>query len=120
MADRVQFIEHRGKRVLLLDFSHCGRDEMMNVLSDAQATIAEEPHNSVLVMADFTDATVDKAVATRIKEALVLDRPYVRRSYWVGTEHLPKVYYENFKIFSQRDFPTFKTREEALDWLVTE
>jgi len=28
------------------------------------------------------------------------------------------VFYENFKTFSQREIPTFKTREEAMDWLV--
>ena len=30
------------------------------------------------------------------------------------------VFYEAFKRFSKREFPTFKTREEALDWLVGE
>ena len=55
-----------------------------------------------------------------MKEVLTLDRPYVKRSAWVGTESVPHVYYENFKTFSQRDFPTFKTREEAMDWLVGE
>ena len=57
-------------------------------------------------------------MATRIKKVLVLDRPYVKRSAWVGTESLPHVFYENFKSFSQREFPIFKTREEAMDWLV--
>jgi hypothetical protein len=28
------------------------------------------------------------------------------------------VFVEHFKNFSQRDFPAFKTREEAMDWLV--
>jgi hypothetical protein len=28
------------------------------------------------------------------------------------------VFHEHLKTFSQRDLPTFKTREEALDWLV--
>ena len=51
---------------------------------------------------------------------LVLDRPYVKKSAWVGTENLPHVFYENFKSFSQRELPTFKTREEGLDWLVRE
>jgi hypothetical protein len=58
-------------------------------------------------------------VATRIKEVLVHDRPYVRKSAWVGTENLPRVFYEHFKTFSQRDFPTFQTRDEALEWLVS-
>ena len=55
-----------------------------------------------------------------MKEVLTLDRPYVKRSAWVGTESLPHVFHENFKSFSQRDFPTFTTREEAMDWLVEE
>jgi hypothetical protein len=33
---------------------------------------------------------------------------------------LPHVFYEHLKNFSQRDLPTFKTKEEALDWLVKE
>ena len=63
---------------------------------------------------------IDKKVATRAKEVLVLDRPYVKKSAWVGTESLPQVFYEHFKSFSQRELPTFKTREEAMDWLVEE
>jgi hypothetical protein len=55
-----------------------------------------------------------------VQEVLVLDRPYVKRSAWVGTESLPKVFYEHFKSFSQRELPAFKTREEAMDWLVEE
>ena len=74
----------------------------------------------LLVLTDFTGAEIDKKVATRIKEVLVLDRPYVKRSAWVGTESLPQVFYEHFKNFSQRELPVFKTREEALEWLVQE
>jgi hypothetical protein len=55
-----------------------------------------------------------------MKEVLVLDRPFVKRSAWVGVESLPKVYYENFQTFSQREFPPFSTREQAMEWLVTE
>ena len=54
----------------------------------------------------------------KIKKVLVLDRPFVKRSAWFGTESLPHVFYENFKSFSQRELPIFKTREEAMDWLV--
>jgi hypothetical protein len=36
----------------------------------------------------------------------------------VGVDSMPRVFYQNIKSFSQRDLPTFKTREEAMDWLV--
>jgi hypothetical protein len=120
MSERLRFIEHSGKRVFVIDFSQCSRDEMLTLLNDIQDTVGEEARGSVLILADFHGAQVDKAVATRMKEVLVFDRPYVRRTAWVGTEGLPKVFYENFKTFSQRDFPTFKTREEALESLTKE
>ncbi len=117
MEDRLRFIEHGGKRILLLDFTHCKKKEMLLLMNDIRGTVAEQSKDSLLALADFTEAEVDKEVATRIKEVLVFDRPYVKRSAWVGTESLPRVFYENFKAFSRRDFPTFTTREEALEWL---
>lgn len=118
MDERVRFIEHRGKSILLIDVSGLRAEQLLPVLNEVQQEIADLPANSVLTLADFTGAHLDKAVAMRIKEVLVLDRPHVKRSAWVGAESLPKVFYENFKSFSRREFPTFATREEAMDWLV--
>jgi hypothetical protein len=83
-----------------------------------KAAVEQQERGSLLVLSDFTGTHIDKKVATRAKEVLVLDRPYVKKSAWVGTEQVPNVFIENFKSFSQRELPTFKTREEALDWLV--
>jgi hypothetical protein len=44
----------------------------------------------------------------------------VKRAALVGVEDLGDVYYHNLVSFSARDFPAFKTREEALDWLVVD
>jgi hypothetical protein len=117
---RLRFIQHKGRRIFMIDFSHCAAKEMMLLLDQVRLDVARHRPGTALTLADFSGAQVDKNVATRIKEVLVRDRPYVRRSAWVGTEGLPRVFYENFKSFSQREFPTFKTREEALDWLVEE
>jgi hypothetical protein len=120
MRDRTKFIEHKGQQILLIDFSHCDSQQVLRIVDDVQEEIGGHERDSVLTLADYTGAQIDKAAAVRIKEALALDRPYVKRSAWVGTDSLPKVFYENFKTFSQRDFPTFKSREEAMDWLVKE
>ena len=120
MSDRIQFITHRGKPVMVIDFSNSEPNEILLLLEEIQHTVARHEKGSLLTLADLTGAHVDKAVATRMKEVLVRDRPFVKRSAWVGVDSVPKVYYENIKTFSQRDFPPFKTREEAMDWLVEE
>jgi hypothetical protein len=118
--ERLRFVKHKGQAIFLIDFSHCKGKEMLLLLDQVRADVARHAPGSVLTLADFSGAQVDKAVATKIKEVLVLDRPYVKKSAWVGTDSLPHVFYENFKNFSQREFPTFETREEAMDWLVKE
>ena len=118
VRNRVRFIEHKGRAILLIDFSHCQGKDMLLLLEQVRADVANHEPGTVLTLADFTGAKIDKEVATRIKEVLTLDRPYVKKSAWVGTDSVPHVFYEHFKSFSRRDFPTFQTREEAMDWLV--
>lgn len=120
MDDRIRFIEHRGKQILLLDFSHAHAHEMQLLLEYVRVTVARHGHESLVTLADFTGAEVDHAVATKIKEVLTLDRPFVKKTGWVGSESIPHAFMENFHSFSQREIATFKTREEAMDWLVEE
>src|SRR5258708_18227300 len=120
MEERIRFITHRDKQVLVVDISNCTPEQVTKLAQLVPAQIAAEPRGSVLLLADFTGSKFDKAAVESLKQATVYDRPHLKRSAWVGTEALPKVFYENLKAFSQRDLPTFKTRGEALDWLVGE
>jgi hypothetical protein len=120
MDDRIHFVEHRGKQILLLDFSHANAHEMQLLLEFVRVTVAKHGHDraALVTLADFTGSEVDHAVAMRIKEVLTLDRPFVKKTAWVGAETIPHAFMENFQNFSQRAITTFKTREEAMDWLV--
>lgn len=120
MEERIRFIDHRGHQILLVDVTNCTTAEMIELGRMVPAYVASAPRGSLLLLADFTGSKFDKAAVETLKQAAVFDRPHIKRSAWVGTEGLPKIFYENLKAFSQRDLPTFKTREEALDWLVSE
>jgi len=37
-----------------------------------------------------------------------------------GADDLPRVFLQSLKALSRRDFPSFRTRDEALAWLVKE
>lgn len=120
LDDRLHFVKHKGQAILVADFSQCSTREALMLLDMIRVTVAQQEPKSLRILANFEGARIDKKVATRVKEVLVLDRPYVKRSAWIGTESLPRVFYEHFKSFSQRELPTFSTREEAMDWLVGE
>ena len=120
LDDRLHFVKHKGHAILVLNFTHCRAKQILPLLDMIRATVARHEPGSLLILADFAGAEINKEVARRAQEVLVLDRPYVKKSAWVGTESLPNVFYEHFKSFSQRELPTFKTREDAMDWLVVE
>jgi len=118
MEDRIRFVEHKSKRILLVDVSHCSASEVETMSRLVPTYVTSEPKGSVLLLADFTGAEFNRIAIDRLKEGAVFDRPHLKRSAWVGIESLPKVFYEHIKSFSRRDLPAFKTREEAMDWLV--
>ena len=119
-GERLYFEKYKGHAIFVIDFSHCSEKEALLLLDQIKASVERHAPGSLLILSDFTGTHFDKKVATRAKEVLVLDRPYVKKSAWIGTEALPRVFYENFKSFSQRELPIFKTREEALEWLISE
>jgi hypothetical protein len=116
--DRVHFMTHQGERILLVDLTNRSAEEVIELLTETQRIVTSQPRGSVLTLGDFSGAQFSRAAVIRLKEVAVLDRPYVKRSALVGTQSLPKVYFEALKTFSQREFRRFATREEAMDWLV--
>ncbi|MFZ3211592.1 MAG: STAS/SEC14 domain-containing protein [Terriglobales bacterium] len=118
--ERVQFITHRGKRVLLIDHTSSTPEELQRTMDEVERTIAAEPPDSLLTLSDFTGTAFDKAAADHMKVVAAKDRPHVHRAALVGAESIPDVYLHNLESFSARHFPRFKTREEALDWLTSD
>jgi hypothetical protein len=118
MNERIRFISHQKKQVLLADFSNCSAIEVGMIARAVPEYVTAQPRGSVLLLADFTGASFDHEALRAMKESAVFDKPYIKKSAWVGAENLPHVFEKNLKAFSRREFPTFKSRQEALTWLV--
>ena len=117
--DRIQFVTHRGQRVLLLDFTNCNAKEVAELSDRVPPVVTQEPAGSVLLLADFTGAEFTREAIERIKVAAALDKPHIKRDAWVLAENLPKALYESVRTFSTREFPVFSTRDSALDYLTS-
>lgn len=120
LPDHVRFVTHQGKQVLIVDLSHCTSDEIEKTLRVVPNLVMTRPRNSVLILSDFTGASINRAAILALEETAVFDKPYVRKSGCVGIESFPVKLIEDVSIFSGRQFSSFRTREEALTWLVKE
>jgi len=121
MIRRIRFIAHQDKKILLIDLSGCSAAEVEEVFRAVPDVVTTQARASVLILCDYTGASFDLEAIRVIKETAVFDKPYVKKSAWTGRAKFPRVVSENLveklSVFSRREFPAFKTREEALAWL---
>jgi len=115
--ERIRFISYRGKQILLVDLAHCSAAESEETLRTAPDYVTAQPLGSVLALVDFTGASFDEDVIRTMQQTTVFDKPYIKKSAWIGTESLPALFRETVSRFSRREFPVFKSKTEALEWL---
>jgi hypothetical protein len=118
MTERVRFVTHQDKQILLVDLSNSSAAEVEKILRALPDVVTNRPRSSVLALTDFTGASLDAEALRVLKETAAFDKPFVKKSSFVGIENLPQGFSESVSSFSRREFSTFKTREEALAWLV--
>jgi hypothetical protein len=115
---RIQFIAFKGKRILLVDLSNPSAAEVGKTVRAFPEVVTTHARGSLLVLADFTEARLDQEALRTMKEAAVFNKPYIKKTAWVGAKSFPEEYRKTLESFSRREFPTFKNRQDALEWLV--
>jgi hypothetical protein len=117
--ERTRFIEHGGRRILLLDFTGLSPDAAQPAIEESRAMVARQPRDgSLLTCTDVTGATYDQKVVDGLKELSVHNRPYVAAAAVVAESGIKRAMVSLVGLFSKRKLHAFPTREEALDWLV--
>jgi hypothetical protein len=117
LEQRLRFIEHRGKRILLADVSGCSESQLLECIELVRGFVTRQPEHSVLLLGDLSGTRFTKESIEKLKIAAALDQPHIVKAAWVLSDNMPKVLMESIRSFSAREIPTFATREEALDYL---
>lgn len=113
----VSFINHKGKKILLIDFSGRKAEEVINIIAEAKELIKKQPEKSLLTLTDGTNTRFDPKVAEGLKEFAAHNKPYVRAGAVVGITGIVKIVYNAVMKFSGRNLPAFDDIETAKDWL---
>lgn len=117
-ANRIRYIEHAGKRILLADFRGCTPEQMQECVRLVPEHVTRQPERSVLLLGDFSGVEFTRESIEKLKIAAAFDQPHVTKGAWVLSGNLPRVLMESIRTFSARQIEVFSTREEALAYLV--
>jgi hypothetical protein len=119
--ERVSFIQYKGASILVEDFSGMRPgQEFSDTIKAAQAIISKQPPKSVLALLDATNVTFNTDVLSKMKDFVQANTPYVKCATVVGVTGLLNVALSTLSKTSGRDFHSFATRQEAMDFLSTQ
>jgi hypothetical protein len=111
-------IEHRGKQILLLDYSDVmDTAEALRYIAETKAIIAQHPPESVRTLTYVRGSRYTAPVIDAMKDLVAHNRPYVKAAAVVGMNTLHRIIYRAVITFSRRNIQVFEDLEPAKDWL---
>ncbi len=111
-------ISYKGEQICVVHISNSAPKESISLIKEAQQRIARLPPESGLILTDVTDAVYNQEGAAAIKEFALHNTPYVKASAVVGADGLRSISLKSVALLTRREIKPFKTRDEALEWLV--
>lgn len=121
---RTRFIEHGGKRILLLDYTNLGADlgQLQAEIEKTKRIVSAQPPGSVLTLTDVRGSRITPANVRAMKELVEHNAPFVKWSAVVVG--LTGVYLAGFRAIQalsrRRNLLSFGDLDEAKEWLVSQ
>lgn len=120
-AARSRFLEHRGKRMLLLDYSGLGADpaELQAEIDRSKAMIANEAPGTVLTICDVRGSKITPTNVRAMQQLVQHNTPFVR--WGAVVIGLTGVYLTAFRatqaLSRRKNLRAFNDVDEAKEWL---
>jgi hypothetical protein len=118
--EHVRFIEHKGCRILLIDFQSCQPPEFLERIRYARSVIGRQAHGSVRTLSVLTKARFNNQVSDAMKEYTTHNKPYVRAAAVVGLSGLQEIVYNVIIKVTGRNIATFSNITVAKDFLAAQ
>jgi hypothetical protein len=117
------WIEYKGKRVFISDFSNF-RDDGAGVRAEAQAIIKElerEPAHSVIAITNAEGTFANEDIMKAFVDLVPITNKRVKRRALVGVAGFRRHFiYALAKVIGDVNFTVFDTMPEALEWIIKE
>jgi hypothetical protein len=121
MANGARFIEHKGKEIYYIDYSHIKTTEaFLEVLKSTNAfreEVKASGKRDVLMLVDVTGSYVYGDILEALKKAGKATKPITRKEAVVGITGAKKTLLSIFRLLTGLQLRPFDTIDEAKEWL---
>jgi len=117
--NRIQWITHKGKRILYLDFSNLTSEQVPTMLAEVAVHEEKEPAGSILSLSNFENLHFNVSVLNAFNNDIKVHSGQYKATACLGVTGLVKVMFDTASKLTKQEMKCFSNKTEALDWLAT-
>jgi hypothetical protein len=119
--ERTRFVDHKGKKILLLDYTNLGTspEELQEEIARTRQLISTQPPGSLLTLTDVRGSRITPGNVKAMQELVRHNTPYVQwGAVIVGLTGIQLTAFRAIQAVSRRrNLRAFNDLDEAKDWL---
>lgn len=116
---KVQWIEHKGNKVLFANFKDVKKEDEMIVILNLYTKMTLEVEETVLSLIDVTGSATGPDFMKEAKLQAKESGHKICKSSIIGITGLKGMLLKAYNMFSGQEMKPFETKEEALDYLTS-
>lgn len=113
-----ELINYKGKTIVHLDFSNMkDKNEIMKLEKEGSDYICSQPLSSVYTLTNMEDMFFNNETKKFFEDIARKNGPHVKAGAVVGMSGLISIMYNAFVTMTGRNIKSFRTKEDALEYL---
>lgn len=122
--ERVYWIDYCGVRILFSDYSNLSADALVDASKSIDAEVyplcaRELEKGTLLSLVNVTNCVASQASVNALKESVELWHPLYKKQAVYGLTPFQHIFLNAINTCVGTDIRSFRSREVALEWLVT-
>ena len=114
-----EIIIYQGNEIIYLDFTGLkDKEEILKLEGDGSKMIRSHIPKSALTLTNLEGMHFNNDIKKYFEECVVANTPFVKASAVIGLSGLISIFYNGFVKLTRRDVKSFKSKDEALEYLI--
>jgi len=119
--NRTQIIEHKGKKIIFVDFSNLHNiEEIQAVAEESKKYVHAQPPKSAYTLTSVENTHFNNVIKDIFTELAKSNKPYVKAAALLGVTGLKQILFNGIMKLSGRDLKSFSSIDQAKDWLASD
>lgn len=120
LMKKPEIIFHAGKEIIYLDFTNMRKpEEIIQLEDEGSELIQRRGFNSSLTLTNMEGMYFNNDIRNHFSNVVKGNTPYVKGGAVIGLNGLISIMYNSFVALTGRNIKSFKSKEEALNYLIS-